>query len=147
MSLITNYIFNSIYTIYNYIIPCISDLHIENEQTNIISKKPSKSLKEIIKEEQIIMESNNLTREYRLQKIRPNTTHDLYNYKNNMIKISKSEENILDSDKIFWKCYYCNYRIPYYKDLYCSNDKVFCSFNCRDDFLINKINNKINNNI
>jgi hypothetical protein len=97
------------------------------------------------KEDREIIKSENLSRDYRLQKIRPNTTHDLYNYKNNMIKISKSEENILDSDKIFWICCNCNYRIPYYRDLYCSNDKVFCSFNCRDDFLINKIN-KINNN-
>ena len=63
-----------------------------------------------------------------------------------MIKISKSEENILDSEKIFWICFNCKHRIPYYRDLYCSNDKIFCSFNCRDDFLINKIN-KINNNI
>ena len=164
MSLITNFIFNSIYTIYNYIIPNCKPERIDTlciqEQSNIIDiqKKSPKSLREIINEEKCksnrIMskeerEINNLNREYRLQKIRPNTTHDLYNYNNNMIKISKSEENILDSDKIFWICYNCNHRIPYYRDLYCSNDKVFCSFNCRDDFLINKINkiNKINNNI
>lgn len=159
MSLITNFIFNSIYTIYNYIIPDITC--IINKQ----SKKNVKSLKDIIKESLLEQSSNNnsaqvkeigeneeykeiehLTREYRLKKIRPNTTNDLYNYKNNMINISKSEENILDSEKIFWICFNCKRKIPYYRDLYCSNDKIFCSFNCRDDFLINKIN-KINNNI
>ncbi len=168
MSLITNYIFSYIYTIYNYIIPNCKHNKLDNQEEIIdLQKKSPKSLREIIneeicnsnrimskkekeeiyKKERGIMESNNLTREYRLQKTRPNTTHDLYNYNNNIIKTSKSEENILDSDKIFWICFKCNHRIPYYRDLYCSNDKVFCSFNCRDDFLINKINNKINNNI
>ena len=171
MSLITNFIFNSIYTIYNYIIPSCKfeklDILYIQEKTIDLQKKSPKSLREIINEEKKIMskeeremifkeerekyiiKSDNLIKEYRLEKTRPNTTHDLYNYNNKMIKISKSEENILDSDKIFWICCNCNHRIPYYRDLYCSNDKVFCSSNCRDDFLINKINkiNKINNNI
>jgi hypothetical protein len=130
-----------------------------------LQKKNVKSLKYIIKESLLEQRSNNnpaqaeeigendefreienLTREYRLNKIRPNTTNDLYNYKNNMINTSKSGENIMDSDKIFWLCFNCKHRIPYYRDLYCSNDKIFCSANCRDNFLINKIN-KINNNI
>ena len=146
MSLITNFFFDSIYTIYNYIISDISYIITKRSNPIELSKKNVKSLKDIIKESDEFEEIEHLSREYRLNKIRPNTTNDLYNYKNNMINTSKSGENIMNSDKIFWLCFNCKHRIPYYRDLYCSNDKIFCSSNCRDNFLINKIN-KINNNI
>lgn len=128
MSIITNLIIKPIYEIYNYCKPFIINYteYIYNNNIDLIDNN-------------IDLIDNN---KKRILNIRSNTTNDLYNY-NNKIKLSKSNENILISKDIIWICFKCKYKIPYYKDLYCSNDKIFCCANCRDNFLINKINNNI----
>ena len=82
-----------------------------------------------------------------IEKIRYNTSPDLTIKKNIYIKNNNSVINLQEYDKkvkIIWFCKECKTKITRYGNIYCCNDFLFCTPNCRDRFQ-NFV--KINNNI
>jgi hypothetical protein len=43
-----------------------------------------------------------------------------------------------------WYCKFCNKKLLYYSNIYCCNDNIFCTPNCRDRYLnYSRLNNNI----
>jgi len=93
-------------------------------------------------------ETDKLKRIYSNSQFRSNTSPNLNIDRNVFIKSKKNSENSLQEEQkliqleeIDWFCKTCCRKISRYSNIYCCNDNIFCTPNCRDRFL-NYLSNK-----
>ena len=86
-----------------------------------------------------LQESYKVGQIYPNSQIRSNTSPNLNIDRNVFIKSNKNSECNLQSEQILkhigWFCKTCSKKISRYSNIYCCNDNIFCTPNCRDKFL------------